>query len=332
MKYIIEHPREIKSVVMKTKSNNREISRTLSVEQRLDKATEVPRKGSKQERDGVIQDPLKMFAEYSVYRFTLIEKVNGVAKTVYANIPVSKLSRIEKRTEYCTNKIIDSELENDAVVVPFDSVSETKSIAYTQKIGVGSFKGKTPVEILLNNPKNKTNLLNTAQWLKEHESGHANNKVQRQAILEAVQLLEDGKLNGGIEQNKNEDVSGTKTIKVYEVVPGHSLESTRREDGKLMTYEISISCNPANKYPYSVRIANYWSECNGILTKPGTVEGRKEITMVLSEDDWDDIVEQMRIVKDIFVRCYGKYEMERALTAENENRERARQQKVAMNA
>lgn len=295
----INNPLEIKSAISTTIENEKKITKTFSVEAHLECAKERHAEDSDE-----IQDPLKLFEPYSVFKITLIKKFSDTNKQfVTANIPVTALSTVKNRSQIATKYIMEAEmtgLETKAV--------ETESIspAYTVRLSVGNFKNKVPAQVLLENSNNKDALQRTADWLKDRLQLHANNEKQYEAICEAISLLETNRLKP-VSANHN-----CKGIKIYNA-DLRTQKTKKREDGRSFVYSISVMCYPEKRYPYEIRITNYWAKCKGIQPIEGTIQDSVTITMNLSELDWDDAVEQMCIVKNIYVRCYGRYELERAL-------------------
>lgn len=297
----IEHPREIAVAINKNES----FYKTLSVEAFLEMATESP----KETADNVLQDPLKFFAEYSTFHFTIIEKQRDGQNTTFAraNILPKELAMLERRTQYATEKIMDAEQSGN-------NESNNLESAYTQQIRVGEFKGKTPAQVLLDNSENRDKLERTCSWLKEKISAHPGNKLQYDAIKEALLLYEQGKL-----QNKQCTNSQVLNLLQKDYNP---LRSTRRSDGKMMNYAIQIKCYPSDNMPYEITVRNFWALYNENVIVEGSATEQVTNSIRITEAVWDNIVESMRRTVRIYERCYGKYELERALRAAKENEER----------
>lgn len=316
--YKIKYPLEIKSVISKSGKGENEKVRTLSVEQHLFPASEKPRKNTLKEELGIIQDPLKLFAEYSVFRLTIVEKKGESKKSVYANIPVTELAKMVKRTDICTKYIVEAEMKSSEQTED-NAEKHDISPAYTQKLAVGCFKYKTPAQVLIENPSNLDKLKNTENWLKERLDMHENNRKQYEAIHEAIELFNAGKLSKTVDKS----VSVQKAVKVYDA-DIRPLESTKRNDGKIMVYAVHIRCYPENNYPFEIEIENYWTKWTANGPEPESIEDKRKHSIYISESDWDDAVEQMKIIKDIYIRCWGRYELERALRANEYNRGKAK--------
>lgn len=270
----IAHPAEIKSVMR----NN---GVTLSIEEYLCPVEEAPEKG-------YIQSPLKFFSKKSVYKVILYSGKNSV----YANIPVSCLRTIRERTKVCTRFLIEQESG--------EGVNDN-SIAYQTIIRVGNFKNRTPAQILMSNPNNRKSIISTANWLKDNKDKSEGNMLQHDAIMEAVKLFDEGKLQNKIQQ-------------MYKVFDAPIRTNTRktRKDGKNFVSSMKINCCPQKNYPYQIEITNYYAFTKGVEVVPDTISDKTSFTIYLEENEWDDIVEQMEVTKKIFLNKYGIYELERA--------------------
>lgn len=324
---VIKYPRDIKSVITESSSGKEKIYHTMSLAQYLDACdddTVIDADAlTKEER---LQDPLKIFTPWSVFKITLIEKrvdkKHSVKRSVCANIPVGDLALLERKTAICAQRIME-----DGMKVSTSKISDTSptSPAYTQKIAVGSYqnRGKTPAQVLLNNPESRKELLDTADWLQRNIERHEGNARQYEAIKEAIDLFDRGALI------TSEAMETQAADMIVYSVPSKTLPKTN-EAGKRIVYGIKISCNPSHRYPYKINISTYYAECKGILPIAGTIEGRQDITMSISESDWEDMLDTMRSMKNLFIQIYGPGEYGRALRAEEQARKNANLKKAGV--
>lgn len=296
----VQHPKEILSDLKKVQKGNREkTTMGFSIEQNITPARENP------DEKGYLQDPLKLFSESSVFRLTILEKNNTERSYVYGNIPVRELATITKRTAAMTEKIMDAECVSTNVQETQSEGKNGSTPAYTVTLKIGNFKNKTPAQILLENPDNMEKLKNTAKWLQQHMSSHADNKKQYDAIMDAVRLAEQNTLNVNVQP-----VRESKCYKIYDA-PVRT-QSERNEKGKNFVYGINVCCYPGNTYPYQVTIVNYYATCRGIQPQANTMENYSKKTYNTSESVWNQAVEQMNTIKDIVIQRYGAYELERS--------------------
>lgn len=287
----VKYPLEVMSAINQSDGK----IKTMSIESYLTAADE-------KERRGETQDPLKFYEDFSCFHITLILKEGEKKKFARANLSVRAIPKIDRRTQVSTQMIMEQESGGKK--------NNNASAAYTQQIRVGKMKGKTPAQVLLENPDNKGQLENTAAWLKER-SGNEGNVAQYNAIMEALKLLEKGELS----------VDKTSSYQlVLHKADYRPLVSTKREDGKIMAYTLMILCNPTDRMPYEIRVGNFWAEYNGREMVPGSACDKTGIAIRLTEEEWNDAVESMKRTMRIYELQYGQYELERALHYNEENR------------
>lgn len=295
----IKYPLEVMSAINKSDGK----TKTISVESYLMPADD-------KEHRGGTQDPLKFYEDFSCFHITLILKEGDKKTFARANLSVRAVAKLDRRTQVATKKIIEQEGSSRKIETGISS-------AYTQQIRVGKLKGKTPAQVLLENPNSREQLEGTAKWLKEKGNNHEGNKAQYNAIMEGISLLEKGELCEDVCEK-----SGQIVIHKAEYRP---LFSTKREDGKIMSYTLQILCNVTDRMPYEIRVGNVWALYNGMEMVPGSSCDRTGISIRLTEEEWDDAVESMKRTMRIYERCYGKYELERAMTYNQQNREEGAQ-------
>ena len=193
--------------------------------------------------------PLEMHNGFSRFVCTIIDKSNPAAcVTPRANIPWRDLAGIKLKTEIAmqayflggTREAISDDEQGIAQDGP----------AFTQKILLGSFKGKTPAEILIGNPQEKSNLLKTRDWLASNMETYPANKAQVQAIDEAVKLLEIGELQGAPAASN----APSSVLSIYKTEYKHM--SQKNEQGNTLVYSINIIFDATKNYPFTMEISN----------------------------------------------------------------------------
>lgn len=290
----VKYPLEVMAAINKSDGK----IKTMSIESYLSIAED------KEYRRGT-QDPLKFYEDFSCFHITLISKEGEKKSFARANLNVRVVAKIDRRTQIATEKIMEQESSTEKTDTGI-------SPAYTQQIRVGKLKGKTPAQVLLENPQNREQLEGTAQWLKE-KGTHEGNKAQYHAIMEAIGLLERGELSA----EACNRMSGQIVIHKADYRP---LISTKREDGKIMAYTLQIVCNPSDRMPYEIRVGNFWATYNGLEMIAGSICDKTGISIRLTEEEWDDAVESMKRTMRIYENSYGKYELERAIAYNQQNR------------
>lgn len=295
MKYKIDHPREIKSFIQSTNG----IYRTFSLEDYLSPVSEEPDQKKNSTNGCSLQSPMEIFAGYSVFRLTLIEK-GEETRLARANITLDDYEELYQNTIDANPFILKSRWTEKP------KETEKTSPAYTQLLAVGECKGNTPAQAILRDENNVHKLEYTATWLEERISLHPGNQRQYEAIQEALQLYRDGKLNKDLGQES--DIlptlplfdSGLKTI-----------DAPSRADNRKLVYRVQLECAPDSKYPYRIRVNNYYALCNGIIPDETTRTGEKSLSMNLLPKQWLGALEAMRRTREIYIRTYGSYELKR---------------------
>ena len=133
---------------------------------------------------GKTESPMKVFDDtFSRFAATIIAE----GETAYFNIPIESLPGIRVRTDIAAN-----EQFRPKAIIPkstANSTVDTNSIAFTKKFLTGNLKGKSPAEVLLEDPVNGSKTLNNQyKWLKEHLKDYPKNKDLMDAIVAASKL------------------------------------------------------------------------------------------------------------------------------------------------
>lgn len=250
-------------------------NKTLSIEAKFDAAHETSD-----------TSPLEMYAPYSRFLFTILDNYNGKKVPVKANVIVPDVPSIIKRTEVAIKKIVDLE----SVTIKDE---QQESCAFTEKFRYGSFKGKSPGEILMKDPAQKENLLFSKKTLENYLAKHPTNADLMKAIDEAILLLDSGKLK------QSNNTAGI--INIYEPSEKYfTSEKEKDSEGNYKIYKISVICDPTKNYPFNVTITNYFAP---VEIKPNkTTQIKKSatkkdsiltFTMNLTESEWVEIVHRM---------------------------------------
>ena len=131
---------------------------------------------------------------------------------------------------------------------------EELPLAYTVTIASGSLKGRTPADVLLNDGEEGKKLLNNQYtFLKNNLAKYPKNKVQMDAIVNASQLLKEGKLDA--------DAVGkgqTKRISLYSSGL-RPLVNRKNNAGMSFVYELTVDWLLGEKRPLMITIVNYYA-------------------------------------------------------------------------
>lgn len=293
----IAHPREIKHFI---KKNANKETWTFSLEDYLAPVPETP------DADGMIPGPLQIFADYSRFRFTLIEKKRQTT-TVYGNISNDDLEEIQATTDYATTRIMQKRYETQDSPMQDRKIDPNERLAFTQTISIGECRGMTPVQALLESPENLSELERNASWLKERFDMHRNNRNQFEAITAAVEMFKSNRL-------APETDSPTEHFKPIEIIDTgiRTIDSTKREDGKQLVYQLKVTCRFQDEAIYEVEIRNYYAECKGIIPNDTTRTEDHTVRMNLSQKQWRATIRAMNDTKLVYLIAYGPHELKRS--------------------
>ena len=255
--------------------------------------------------------PLEMHNIFSRFALTILNRNNkNEIETVTANIPAEEIFAIKA----ITNAVISSSmlnknylksLQNNTIENKIQKQEETNDEDFTSKkafnvkIGNGNLKGKTPGEVLLDNPNNKNLLINQKKWLETNLDRYPRNKDQIDAINEALELLNTGKLSSINNNQKTSIVSnGTNSIDIYRADIRIPNKNKVDENGNTFVYSVLISFDDNNTYPFSIQITNMKAKTNedekGMITANlKNAVDKKVKKMSLSMNEWLKIVERM---------------------------------------
>lgn len=253
----------------------------------------------------IVLPPLSMHSPMSCFKWTLIDKSR--AETIYpeANIPCKDVGTFKRKVDAV---IADATTSNTV------EKKSAESPAYTTKILVSkSFRGKTPASILLENEENLEQLLQTAEFLREHcdDSKYSEgNKQQIQAIEEAVELFRADKLSADQIQNES--------IVIYHQ-PSKTLTSRPAiEIDHFFTYSFKIEYLKSYTYPWQISIENFYVKIkkkpNGMREAiPGTAIKRAKSQIQITDYEMGYLVDRLYSTMQYFEMIYFKRQYERAI-------------------
>lgn len=162
------------------------------------------------------------------------------AESVKFNIEAEDADYILKKTELCMAQEINNSVKRSDKPV---------SAAYTTRFKGGSFAGKTPAEILLADPSQKDALINQYHYLEKQTNPKfaAMNKNLMMAIMEAVQLFQNGQL-------KSDMLSSSEIMLYSEIKTPHVQKVDER--GLTLVRQMQLSYLPGEAAPYKAVILN----------------------------------------------------------------------------
>lgn len=192
------------------------------------------------------EEPLTLHSrKFSRFSFLII---NQDKKAATANMNVKEMFGFLEKSHFAMQQ---------EMLYQFNSGSngeEELPLAYTVTITSGALKGRTPADVLLNDGEEGKKLLNNQYtFLKNNLSKYPKNKTQMDAIVNASQLLKEGKLDA--------DAVGkgqTKRISLYSSGL-RPLVNRKNNAGMSFVYELTVDWLLGEKRPLMITIVNYYA-------------------------------------------------------------------------
>lgn len=239
------------------------------------------------------EPPLTMFSRYSRFVVAVID-TNKATKSVIANIPVRRFNTIRMRSEFAHRKHMEKLYSEKG------AGADAQNLAYTVQLKGGYFKGKTPAEVLIENPGNVAGLEQQMNYLGANLQKYPKNQEQINAIQHAIHLLRSNMLSG-------EKANSMRGIVLYEATL-RPLKSKEKHGNNWFIYDIKISWMPGETAPVHVTVSNYYApvdvKADGrynvmLKNKEPNTETVNEFS--LTEEEWNDCLDAMDDCKQFFV-------------------------------
>lgn len=258
----------------------------------------VPYFYTNEETPGVVFD-----GKFSRIDITLVDKQqnNGHRPFVKSVIREDALPGIQAKSKYAFNKYMDYKYSNAGN-------SSQNSPAYTVQL-TGKLKGKTPAAILSEDPVAGKETLNSQyKWLKDNVDKYPANREQMEAIVDASNLLKEGRL---------EKTQSGPVIEIYQAMHGNPYK--KNDKGLYSCHDTKIVVNTAAKYPVEITISNFWAALNKDATGRQTVnfstaEDKITVTMNLTMEEWIYNLDQIENARQRFLMMNAK-NIEATITA-----------------
>lgn len=273
--------------------------KTLSVEAILSKRTAED------------DSPQMVFSKFARFVLTLIK--NADKKSVKMNIPVDVIKAISLKTAAATSLQVQQECTCDPTY---------NTPAFTERFRTGTYAGKSPAEILIENPGDKGKEILKAQnkWLKDNLSKYPSNQKLIDAIREAASMA--SKLSSDMLSKTN-----MRPVTILDIGVRPLVRNTR-SDGKSFCYEGKVTWDFSKKYPVTVTVSNYYAPVvkrdNGTLNvQVSQKDGNETIEFSMTMDDWIELADRMMRSVDIYERIYMPQMIKMAENAHRQNCEAA---------
>ena len=237
--------------------------------------------------------PLQMHSNYSRFTLTILEGGIGTK----ANIPASDIDLICEETRLGLEKILDYELNKPS--------EKKRSVAYTQKLFDKKFSGKTPAEVLLEDPSKKEELLKTRKFLEANISKYKANQYQINAIDDAITLFEKGELDADGTVNS----ASTAFFSIYDEPTKIPNANKTDKKGNTFVYSISIKCAPDKDYPFIINIMNGMApvkkdSTGRIVAELSKIEDEQKNSFLLTKKEWVKLSRKMQKTVENFESMY----------------------------
>ena len=232
------------------------------------------------------ETPMCIHSGYSVFKLTIIDK-KGVTITPHANIPMRDIPFLSQKTEWCNQKIWDTENEKEKVADT--GIPET---VFSVKMS-GKMKGYTPGSYLLEKGDAGVQpLKDHGNWL--YLNGSPKYKIANQKQIKAIKAALAAYEEGRFKNMYSKDICNR--CLVYD--GGIKYFTTKMEGNNKLCYHVEVNCNLKMQYPYEIKITNWVAP---VIVRPnGSTEiqsGQQNLhssSMLLSVAEWTNLVETLK--------------------------------------
>ncbi|MDY6278818.1 MAG: hypothetical protein SPL63_01690 [Roseburia faecis] len=231
-----------------------------------------------------------MGSKFSRFVFTIISD----GKAVSANIPIELLPDMRSRADYAMARQMTIENHQG---------TQGNSPAFTTQFRFGALAGKTPAQVLSEDPDGRNKLAGQYNLLQQQLAKYPANQQLMDAITDAF--------------NQDPASLKAKNIQPFSAsllnIGCRPLVRKKRPDGFCPCYEVSACWNSTKTYPVTVTIQRYYAPV--ITTNTGTLNvqvARKERATAeteqfsMSASDWLYVVRQMEASRNLFEMLHAK--------------------------
>lgn len=218
----------------------------------------------------------------SLSRYELV--INDGNRVVRANLPADDVHALAERCR----AIVHAKMIKNVLGISSKGEAQAEPV----KIMMGKFKGKTPEEILLENPNNAQELMNTVNYISRNLENPGNERYREGNIrqINAIRAAID-KLNRGTLQP-----TAASCICVYDSKVKN--RSRKLDNGLYRAYHLTINCHMSGNSPWELTI----EECdvpvdidqNSGKQQIKTSGATNKVSMrVYMGTVWENIIEKM---------------------------------------
>lgn len=265
--------------------------------------------------------PLMAYNSFSRYEFVNIAQIDGKYTAASAKVTIPEVLQIIRYSKKIYDLYLDSRFNKKKTTQPDKS---TTSLAYSVKMQ-GKLKGKTPAQVLIENPEEgRTLLVSQGKWLSQNLQGKYKDANQRQidAINDALNLQKIGSLS----------VNNIQTSSACAIYDGGMRPLIRKKipDDVNPTckfvYELKIEWAGSERNPAQITVQNYYAPVitqeNGtlnVLKSKADPHHRIINTMSLSAEEWMNVIYAIEMDMRRFEMVYAKRNIQEAEEIQKRN-------------
>ncbi len=238
-------------------------------------------------------------------------------KPASGNVSLPEMEEIIAKSDFAKNELFRRQV-NGGISSSVSSNVGTLPSCYTKKFNAGNLKGRTPVDVLINDEDGKEVLNNQYKFLQKNLDKYPKNQELMDAIMEASSLEKEGKLK----QATSQPIQGEFVIFDGGMKP---LIRNKDKNGNSKVYEVKITCEFEKNYPINVTVLNYFAPVeqkeNGLLNVQKNKMDKSSLvanTMALTIGEWIHFIKSInRCIELHFLmwskECFleGKKELEK---------------------
>lgn len=253
------------------------------------------------------ESPLKFFNSMSRLSTTIIQ--NGVAASL--NLHPSDLPKMRSMTDFVMSKY------HDRSSLTTDSDPETNP-AFTKRFLSGTLKGKTPVDVLIENKALGRKMLNDQYiFLKSNIDKYPKNRELMDAIVAAANL--------DFSELSSKTTAAAPSYTIVKIGCRGNIRK-KRGDGKCPCYDGEIVFDLSRDIPVNIHIRNYYAPI--IVNKDGTQNIRlselDKASMIcnsfsMTADSWLNCLKEMEDIVMLFKTAHIESALKLANDAFNNN-------------
>lgn len=229
------------------------------------------------------------FSRFIAY---IIDKSGEDTVAVKANIPQQDVAYIKRSVDIIIAQRLAYKQSHNQPAQPEnnDDIFETKYL-------FGPFKGMSPGEVLMRNPKDLPKLEKDVEMLKSQLSRYPSNQKLINAILKAKSILQK---DGQIKQQQIVNTCMVAYQQNYKF-----LKTMKDAEDRYFVYSICMECDFTRDYPWTIVITNRYAPVRktsfgGSEVVSSEMVNKRTCKMIMTEAEFYSIVNSMESAKNSF--------------------------------